>query len=91
MFSNNVRSSTTFEPLSGTKWSPLRIVFAPKRMTQREREVERATRAYRNPGDKRTVGFLADLRIDIKERQEAIQDLNSCREVSDDGELGDFN
>ena len=65
-------------------------VFAPKRMSQREREVERATRSYRNPGEKRTVGFLADLRIDIKERQEAIKDLNTCREVNDDGELGDF-
>ena len=68
------------------------IVFAPKRLDQREREieVERATRSYRNPGDKRAVAFLADLKIDIRERQEAIKDLNKCRVVDEDGELGDF-
>ena len=67
-------------------------VFAPKRLSHREREVEveRATRPYRTPGDKRTVGFLADLRIDIRERQEAIKDLNSCHEVDDDGNFGDL-
>ena len=67
-------------------------VFAPKRMGQREREieVERATRNFRNPGDKRAVAFLADLRIDIKERQEALEELNSCRVVDSEGELGDF-
>ena len=67
-------------------------VFAPKRMSQREREVEveRATRSFRNPGDKRTVAFLADLKVDIKERQEALEGLNDCRAVNSEGELGDF-
>ena len=29
-------------------------------------------------------------KIDIRERQEAIEDLNKCRVVDEDGELGDF-
>ena len=59
-------------------------VFTPKRMDQREREieVERATRSYRNPGDKMAVAFLADLKIDIKERQEALEGLNNCSVVN---------
>ena len=67
-------------------------VFAPKRLSKRDREaeVERATRPFRNPGEKRTVGFLADLRIDVQERQEALQELNSMRSPGEGEELGDF-
>ena len=66
-------------------------VFAPKRASHREREVERATRPYRSPGDKRAVGFLADLKIDLRERVEALKELNSCREEDEKtGELGEF-
>ena len=39
---------------------------------------------------KRQVGFLADLKIDIRERQEAISHLNKFREVEEDGSLEDF-
>ena len=68
------------------------IVFGPKRLDQREREieVERATRSYKNAADKKAVAFLADLKIDIRERQEAITDLNKTRLVGEDGQLGDF-
>ena len=68
------------------------VVFAPKRMSKKDREaeVERATRPFKSTGDKRTVGFLADLHIDVQERQEALQDLNSCRVVAEDGVLGSF-
>ena len=67
-------------------------MFTPKRLDQREREieVERTSRSYRNPGDKRDVAFLADRKIYIWERQEAIKDLNKCRVMDEDGELGDF-
>ena len=36
------------------------------------------------------MAFLADLKIYIQERQEAIKDLNKCRVVDEDGKLGDF-
>ena len=83
----------SFREYMEEKMVPLEeVVFAPKRMSKRDRdaEVERATKAFRNAGDKRTVGFLADLRIDVQERQEALQELNSCREEAEDGVLGDF-
>ena len=68
------------------------LVLGPKRLSQREREleVERHTRSYKNASDKKAVGFLADLKIDIRERQEAVCRLNKCREVEEDGSLGDF-
>ena len=46
------------------------LVLGPKRLSQRERdlEVERYTKSYKNASDKKAVGFLADLKIDIRER-----------------------
>ena len=43
------------------------IVLGPKRLSQKDREleVERVTRSYKKSADKKAVGFLADLRIDV--------------------------
>ena len=68
------------------------LVLGPKRLSHRERdlEVERYTRSYKNASDKKAVGFLANLKIDIRERQEAVSRLNKFWEVEEDGSLGDF-
>ena len=68
------------------------IVLGPKRLSQKDREleVERVTRSYKNYADKKAVGFLADLRIDVRERAEAVARLNKFRDVLEDGSLGDF-
>ena len=43
------------------------IVLGPKRLSQKDREleVERVTHSYKKSADKKAVGFLADLRIDV--------------------------
>ena len=66
--------------------------MGPKRMSRKDREyeVERVTRSYKNAADKRAVGFIADWRIDVRERQEAVVCLSKFREVLDDDSLGDF-
>ena len=45
------------------------IPLDPKRLSQKDREleVERVTRSYKNPADKKAVGFIADWRIDVRE------------------------
>ena len=50
------------------------LVLGPKRLTQRERDLElaRATSSFKNASDKKAVGFLADLKIDIRDRQEVV-------------------
>ena len=84
-----------FRRFVGSRMVPIEDkVFALKRATNRERaaEVERATKGYTNLGDKRTVGFLADLQIDLKEKAEAFKDLSSIRSVDEEtGELGPIN
>ena len=84
-----------FRSFVGRRTVPLEEkVFAPKRATYREREaeVERATKAYHNLGDKRAVGFLADLQIDLRERAEAFKELSSVRfKDKETGELGAIN
>ena len=69
------------------------LILGPKRLSQRERdlEVERYTRSYKNASDKKAVGFLADIKIDIRERQEAVSRLNKFRVKNDYGSLGEFN
>ena len=69
-------------------------VFETKKYSNRERaaEVERATKRYTSLGDKRTVGFLADLQLDINEREEAFKDLSSIRRIDrETGEPGPIN
>ena len=68
------------------------IVLGPKRMSQKDREyeVERVTRSYKRAADKKAVGFIADWRIDVRERQEAVVRLSKFREVFEDDSLGDF-
>ena len=67
-------------------------VLGPKRMSQKDREyeVERVTRSYKRAADKKAVGFIADWRIDVRERQEAVVRLSKFREVFEDDSLGDF-
>ena len=68
-------------------------MFSPNLASYREKEaeVERATKAYKGLGEKRAVGFLAGLNIDLRVRVEVLKELNSCRyEDSKSGELGEF-
>ena len=84
-----------FRSFVGSRMVPIEDkVFALKRYSNRERaaEVERATKGFTNLGDKRTVGFLADLQLDLKEKAEAFKDLSSIRRVNEEtGELGPIN
>ena len=75
-----------------TTWSPCRnLSWAPKAQPEGARPgSERYTRSYKNASDKKAIGFLADIKIDIRERQEAVSRLNKFRGKNDDGSLGDF-
>ena len=57
------------------------MVLGPERLSQRERELEvaRATSSFKNAADKKAVSFLADLKIDIRERQEAVKRINKLQ------------
>ena len=84
-----------FKHFVGHRMVPLEEkVLATKKYSNRERaaEVERATKRYTALGDKRTVGFLVDLHLDISEREEAFKDLASIRRIDrETGEPGPIN
>ena len=77
-----------FQNYVATNMVPIKdLVLGPKRLSQRERELEiaRATSSFKNAADKKAVSFLADLKIDIRERQEAVERIDKLRVEQEGG------